>query len=212
MKTTLAIAVLASTLLSAAPAAIILSEIDLVGNKVEIVNTGPANVDLTGYWLCNRLNGSPFYQAITTGLIDLPNSTDGNLQLAAGDVMTLQLTASFIPDASGEVGLYLNNSGYGNAANIVDYVGWGADGQRDSVAATAGIWTSGTFVNVSGITAGQTVQLAFGQPGNSATQYQLRPSTIGVAQSVPEPSSIALALIGGVALLNRRNRRAARSN
>jgi hypothetical protein len=135
------------------------------------------------------------------------NSTDNNLILAPGDVMTLQLTASFITDATGEFGLYLNSSNYGSAANIVDYVGWGADGVRDSVAAAAGIWTAGTFASVAGSGAGQTLQLKFGAPGNAASDYQIASATIGVAQSVPEPSSVLLGACGIAGLALRRVRR-----
>jgi hypothetical protein len=187
-------------------AAAIISEIDLLGNKVELVNDGAVNVDLNGYFLCNRFTGSPFYQALITSMIDLPNSTDGDLVLGPGHIMTLQLTASFITDATGEFGLYRNGSNFGSSANIVDYVGWGADGVRDSVAAAAGIWTNGTFVNVSGLTTGQSIQLKFGQPGNSAGDYEIRSSTIGVAQSVPEPASAGLLALGGWMLVHRRRR------
>jgi hypothetical protein len=206
MKTLLT-SFLSCAALASLQATVVISELDLIGDKVELVNAGPGNVDLTGYFLCNRLTGAPFYVALTTSLIDLPHSTDNNLLLAPGDVMTLQLTASFITDASGEFGLYLNNTSFGNAANIVDYVGWGADGVRDSVAATAGIWVNGTFVNVAGSGPGQTIQLGFGLPGNSVSDYQINPSTIGFAQSVPEPSSFAIMMLGGIALLARRSQR-----
>jgi hypothetical protein len=209
MKTALALALPFASVLSLHGATVI-SEIDLIGNKVEIVNTGPGTVDLTGYFLCNRFTSTVgFYLALTTGMIDLPNSTDGNLLLASGDVMTLQLASGFVTDATGEFGLYLNSSGYTNAANIVDYVAWGADATRDSVAAAAGIWTSGTFVSVAGSGAGQTMQLGFGQTGNSAAHYSFKPATLGVAQSVPEPSVLVLGVLGGVGLLTRRQRRKA---
>lgn len=197
-------AVLSCVSVASLQANVVISEIDVIGDKVELVNAGPANVSLAGYFLCNRLTGSPFYLALTTGQIDLPHSTDNDLFLAPGDVMTLQLSASFITDASGEFGLYLNNSNFGSAANIVDYVAWGADGVRDNVAATAGIWANGTFVSVAGSGAGQTIQLGFGLPGNSVGDYQIKPSTIGFAQSVPEPSAAAILMLGGLALLARR--------
>jgi phosphodiesterase/alkaline phosphatase D-like protein len=182
---TLFAAVMAS--LAIANADLVISEIDLTNNKVEILNTGPGTENLTGYFLCNRLNGSPFYPAITTSLIDLPNSSSSTLTLTAGQWITLQMTAGFIPDASGEVGLYISSSNFGLAANMRDYVGWGADGVRDSVAAAKGIWGSGTFVSVTGITAGQTIQLGAGLSGNQQSHYSLAASTIGVNQVTPPP-------------------------
>lgn len=171
-----------------ANADLVISEIDLTNNKVEILNTGPGTENMTGYFLCNRLNGSPFYPQVTTSLIDLPNSSSSTLTLAPGQWITLQMTAGFIPDASGEVGLYLNGS-FGTASSLRDYVGWGANGVRDDVAAAKvpPIWAAGTFVAVTGITVGQTIQLGAGLPGNSVADYSLAASTIGVNQVTPLP-------------------------
>lgn len=172
--------------LAVARAELIISEIDLANNKVEILNSGPGTENLTGYFLCNRLNGNPFYPQITTLLIDVPNSSTSTLTLAAGQWVTLQMTASFIPDGSGEVGLYVNGS-FDSASSMRDYVGWGANGFRDDVAAAKGIWAAGTFVTVTGITAGQTIQLGAGLSGNQASHYSLAASTIGVNQVTPTP-------------------------
>lgn len=189
---------------SASPGALVISEIDLANDKIEIVNTGTSSIDMTGYFFCNRFTGSPFYPAITTSLIDLANSSGSTLVVGAGQVITFQMTAAFIPDASGEIGLYLNSSNFGSATNMVDYVGWGADGTRDSVAAAKGIWASGTFVAVTGITAGQTIQLKQGLAGNSVDDYSLAASTIGFNQ-VPEPTVSLLAGLG-LFVLGRRRR------
>lgn len=190
---------------SASHGALVISEIDLTSDKVEIVNTGSTSIDMTGYFFCNRFNGSPFYPAIITSLIDLANSDTTSLVVGAGQVITFQMTAGFIPDASGEVGLYSNNLGFGSAANMVDYVSWGADATRDSVAAAKGIWAAGTFVSVTGITAGQTIQLGQGLAGNSVSDYSLATSTIGFNQ-VPEPTVGLLAGLGLFALGRRRRR------
>ena len=186
LKTLLAVA---TATLAVAKADLVISEIDLANNKVEILNTGPGSENLTGYYLCNRLNGSTFYIQITVPLIDLPNSSSSTLTLAAGQWITLQMTAGFIPDASGEVGLYTTNANFGLAANMRDYVGWGANGIRDDVAAlkVPPIWAAGTFVTVTGITAGQTIQLGAGLAGSSVAHYSLAASTIGVNQVTPAP-------------------------
>jgi hypothetical protein len=202
MKTTLLSVLALFTVFNSAQAAIVISEIDLVNNKVELVNTGSAAVDITAYWICNRLNGSPFYTAVGPGLIDVPNSSQNSLNILNGGILTLTLTAAIVPDASGEIGLYSTNS-FGSSASLVDYVGWGADGVRDSVAEGGGIWVSGSFVPVSGISAGQTIQLGQGLAGNVAADYQLAASTIGVNQ-VPEPGTALLAGLGALTLLRRR--------
>lgn len=183
--------------------ALVISEIDLANNKIEIVNTGTSNINMAGYYFCNRFNGSPFYIALTTALIDAPNSDTSILTLGAGQVLTFQMTAAYIPDLTGEIGLYLNNSNFGLAANMVDYVAWGANATRDSVASTKGIWGNGTFVSVTGITSGQTIQLGQGLAGNSRSDYSLAASTIGFNQ-VPEPATAFLAALGLLAMTRRR--------
>jgi len=185
--------------------ALVISEIDLANNKIEIVNTGTSNISMAGYFFCNRFNGSPFYIALTTALIDASNSDTSVLVLGGGQVLTFQMTAAYIPDASGEIGLYLNNLSFATAANMVDYVAWGANATRDSVAATKGIWGNGTFVNVTGIASGQTIQLGQARAGNQVSDYSVAASTIGFNQ-VPEPTTGLLAGLGLLAL-NRRRRK-----
>jgi hypothetical protein len=186
--------------------ALVISEIDLANNKIEIVNTGSSNINMAGYFFCNRFNGSPFYIALTTALIDAPNSDTSVLVLGGGEVLTFQMTAAYIPDASGEIGLYLNNSNFGSATNMVDYVAWGANATRDSVAATKGIWGNGTFVNVTGISSGHTIQLDYRSAGNQVSDYSLAPSSIGLNQvQIPEPTVGLLAGLGLFALNRRRN-------
>lgn len=173
--------------LSVLNAELIISEIDILNDKIEIINIGPGNENLTGYRLCNRLNGSPFYPTVAVDLIDAANSDNETLSLDPGEILTLQMGPGFIPDGSGEVGLYLDGS-FGSASSQIDYVSWGADGVRDSVAGTKGIWESGTFVDVTGMVAGQTLQLGQGLPGNSKDEYSLAASTIGIDQvSLPTP-------------------------
>ena len=178
-----------------ASADLVISEIDLAGNKVEIINTGTGNENLTGYFLCNRLNGSPFYPQITAGLIDTANSDTTTLMLGPGQILTLQMTAGFIPDGSGEVGLY-SSASFGSTTAMIDYVGWGVDGIRDSVAGSRGIWTSGTFIAVSGIQTGETIQLGVGLAGNSKDDHSLAATTIGenqvqVAAADPKVTSVS---------------------
>jgi|GEM_PF-4349136 len=185
---------------------IIISEVELAGSgvsKIELVNTGSTTIDLTNYWWCNRVNGSPFYQSVgaASDLYTGPGTTDPNaaLSVAAGDRIVLTIPAAFVPTGNGELGLYSSNS-FGSSSAIVDYLEWGGDGIRDSVAAAVAptpIWedtgNSTDYINVSSITAGYTIQLdvdAMGAElaGNSAGDYTIRPSSFG-SIAVPEPSS-----------------------
>jgi hypothetical protein len=72
-----------------------------------------------------------------------------------------------------------NVNNFGSASAIEDYVAWGGEGFRDGVAAVAGIWVVDEFIDVSGIGAGETIQLTFGQPGDSAVDYFIGASTLG---------------------------------
>ncbi len=169
---------------------LVISEIDLAGNKVEILNTGDSTKSLSGFWFCNLWQGSPVYIPIDSSMILPAQSTTTTLDLPAGGLISLQLSASFITDARGELGLYRNANSFGDAANMQDYVCWGAapsPSSRDLVAASFGIWQLGTFVDIAGITPGQTIQLKEGEDGNSAPDYQLATGTIGFNQVYPPP-------------------------
>ncbi len=190
-----------------AESAIIISELDILNNKVEIINDGATAVDLSSWFFCNRTLPSGRYRQFTTFTIDAANSTgDDNFVLDPSEILTVDLSVAFVPDVSGELGLYVNNTGYANSANIRDYVAYGADGQRDNVANGAGIWTTGTFVEVAGIAAGETLQLLPGADGNSTASYVLGASTIGNATNVPEPGAVFLLLASAAGCAVRRRR------
>jgi hypothetical protein len=173
-----------------AKANLVISEIDLVANKVEIVNTGSSTVNMAGYQWCNLWKGSPAYVALATSQIVAAQSTATTLNLPAGGVLTFQLTAGFITDLQGELGLYTTNS-FGTSTAIVDYVSWGGDAVRDAVAAgkVPPIWTTATFVAITAadITAGRSIQLGAGLAGNGFADYSLAAPTLGVNQVTPAP-------------------------
>ena len=200
----LASSILASLSIGFSNAAIVISEIDLANNRVELVNTGTSSVDLTNYWWCNRENGSPFYQQINTtnSVVDAGLSTGSLTTFGAGDILVLDISASFLPDINGELGLYNTNT-FGASAAIEDYVLWGNTGVRDAVAEGASIWTDNEFIDVSGLGAGDSIQLRNGELGNSASEYFLGASSFGV---VPEPSSTLLLSLGafGLGLIRKR--------
>jgi hypothetical protein len=115
-----------------------ISEVHEQEQWVELVNTGDGSVDISDGWIC------------VIGLYDQIR----DLTVVAGDTdLTLDPGGSVavewdeITAESGAVSFY-RSQGFGDAENIVDYVRWGADsgGGRESVAASAGIWNQGDFV------------------------------------------------------------------
>lgn len=105
---------------------------------VEIVNTGEGPVDISDGWIC--VIG--FYDRIR----DLPVvDGDADLTLAPGGAVAVEWDR--ITAGNGAVSFY-RSQGFSDADNIIDYVRWGADsgGGRESVAANAGVWNQGDFV------------------------------------------------------------------
>jgi len=156
---------------------IVISEVDLANDKVELINTGGSSVDMGAWWLCNRVNGSPFYATMASATIDAANSTATSLDVAPGEILTL-VVAGFLPDANGELGLYNTNS-FASTSAIEDYILWGGSGIRDATAQGAGIWTDNDAIGVSGLGAGQTIQLTSGAAGNQASDYEIAASSLG---------------------------------
>lgn len=109
-------------------------------NAVTVKNYGSASdpMDVSSYWLCNF----PDYNQLS-GMTVL----NGSLSLAVGASVTVTSTVS-LSSGDGELGLYNTNS-FNSAVAMEDYMQWGSAGhQRESVAVTAGVWTAGTFINV----------------------------------------------------------------
>ncbi len=176
-----------------ANANLVISEIDLVANKVEIVNTGTGSVNMAGYQWCNLWKGSNAYVAVSAGQIVASESTVTTLNLPAGAVVTFLVAGntagSFITDLQGELGLYINGS-FGASTSMVDYVSWGgASTGRDNVAQTKGIWVDNTSVTVTAadITAARSIQLGAGLAGNGFADYSLAAPNLGVNQVTPPP-------------------------
>ncbi|NND51245.1 MAG: T9SS type A sorting domain-containing protein [Flavobacteriaceae bacterium] len=96
------------------------------------------NIDVSTWWLCVF----PAYTQISA-------MTGANLDLAPGTSVTFTNSIP-INTADDELGLYHTGGNFGLAANMADYLQWGSAGHpREGVANTAGIWTTGTFINVS---------------------------------------------------------------
>ncbi|NNM30809.1 MAG: hypothetical protein HKO57_14920, partial [Akkermansiaceae bacterium] len=108
----------------AASAGVVLSEIDLAGNKVELLNTGPGALDFSGWQWCNFITGTPRYSLVTSSsTVDAGLSSPGATltNFGVGQIMVLSISASFLPDAVGELGIYLNGA-FNSSTSLQDYV------------------------------------------------------------------------------------------
>ena len=132
----------------AAEANIVLNEIEYLGDRVEILNAGTDEVDVSGYFLCfgpgtyRSLNALPVVSGSTT-------IQPGEFLVVTYD--QINATASQIngANATGGLGLYIDNSDFTDPNTLADFVQWGAAGSiRENVAVQAGEWTAGEFVTV----------------------------------------------------------------
>lgn len=102
---------------------------------VTLTNLGDASESIGNHWLCNF----PAYDQLNS----LP-VLGGSLSLMPGASVTVSWS-----DASGgdgECGYYSTNT-FTSAAAMIDYFEWGsAFHTRETVAVSAGLWASGTFV------------------------------------------------------------------
>ncbi len=162
-------------------ASIVLNEVGYLNNDIELYNNGDIAVDVSDYFLCL---GPGTYRRIG----DL--TVAGNLNLEPGDFLSI---AYDMPNAEGGIGLYANNLGFGDAANIRDFVQWGAaDSPRENVAVEAGIWTAGEYVMVVG---NADNSIAYDGQGNSATDWsETTTTTFGESNTftAPEIRSIVI--------------------
>ncbi|GAB1857718.1 hypothetical protein MHTCC0001_25550 [Flavobacteriaceae bacterium MHTCC 0001] len=108
-----------------------LTSVDPVSNVLTINNPGMSLVDLTDYQLCL---GPGTYVRIGT-----LTPINGNIMLAAGESVTLTYAMDEMADG---LSLFSNSSfGSSDAADLIDYVQWGAGNQpRVTQAVTAGRW------------------------------------------------------------------------
>ncbi len=147
---------------------IVLNEIEYLGDSVEIRNNGNETVDISDFFLClgpttyRQIGALPVVSGSTTlepGALLVV--TYDQINSAAGQISNVSGT--------GGLGLYINNSGFANAANLVDFVQWGASGStRETTAVEAGIWTDGEFVPVVNNPANSII---FDGMGNSASDF-----------------------------------------
>lgn len=104
---------------------------------VEIKNLGSSTVDVSTIQLCSF----PEYN-------ELQNLTlvSGNLMLGPGEFLVV--SGHNFGAIDDELGLY-TSAPYDDPANILHYVEWGSPGHfRSGTAVSAGVWTTGNFVNI----------------------------------------------------------------
>ncbi|MEM6319096.1 MAG: hypothetical protein AAF960_15590, partial [Bacteroidota bacterium] len=107
---------------------------------VKIKNFTGTAVDISGYSFCSKLSYST---ALSTQTL-----VSGSLNLMPGMEVEIQISSFNLDDTAADLGLYSTTSGYGSAANMVDFTQWGSGGNgRESVAVTKGIWTAGTYIS-----------------------------------------------------------------
>ncbi|MEM7312559.1 MAG: PEP-CTERM sorting domain-containing protein [Planctomycetota bacterium] len=188
--------------LSSVANAATITEVDLANNRIELVNLTGETIDMSGWFWCNRVNGTPsFYTSFANdGEIDTSLSTAGTSfgSFSAGDVMVIELGAGILNEPNGELGIY-DSSSFSSPDAVVDYIAWGANGVRDVEAQSAGLWIDNTFIPTP--TAGESIQLTFGTAGNIADDYFTGAPNLGTF--VPEPSTLGLLIVGLVFMIRR---------
>ncbi len=118
---------------------------------VVVTNVGGQSAELGAHWLCVF----PSYQQLPAHTVEPGQSVAIGLDTAPppdligfAEVFDLGPVVGTPQAADGEMALY-TAADFGSATAIADYVQWGSgDHQRSSVAAEAGIWTPGAFVEV----------------------------------------------------------------
>lgn len=170
-------------------ASVVINEVAYLEGSVEIFNNGNVNVDLEDYFFCL---GPGTYRRIG----DL--ETQGNVDLAPGQFLVVDYA---MPNAAGGLGLYINNSDFTDPATLSSFVQWGEAGSpRENVAAAAGIWTAGDFVEVLGNAANSIV---FDGEGNAASDWsETSTPTLGAVNVFDAPSQNASIILNEVAYLN----------
>lgn len=188
-------------LAGAAPGNVVISEVDLTNSRVELVNTGSLAVNISNYRWCNRVSGAPqFYPGVSSATINEEFSTTPDLVLLPTEVLVFDLTPSFLPQAGGELGLYLPAGGFGSRAALLDYINWGNSlGVRDSVADDPpAIWETNAAIDTSSMGVGETIQLKPGAVGDSVGDYEVASASIGHDQSSAPGVELRITAVGAL--------------
>ena len=144
MKALLPIVISAFTLTGIASAQIRINEVgvdhEFMGQTewVELYNEGSSAVDVSSWYLCNF----PAYPQI--GNVGETTVLAGNTTIQPGEYLVVTFAA--LDTTGAEVGIYTTNSDFADPGTMVDYMEYITVGFRESVAVTAGVWTTGNPV------------------------------------------------------------------
>ena len=120
--------------------------VDAGSDQLVVKNFGNTAIDISAYRFC-----SLFAYTAEAGITTDMNIESGNLNLGPGESVTL--SGWPLDNVDADVGLYVagNNTIFGDDANMVDFMQYGAAGNgREGVANTKGIWTAGEFIGGAG--------------------------------------------------------------
>ncbi|MFM7103893.1 MAG: hypothetical protein ACKOW8_00105, partial [Flavobacteriales bacterium] len=117
--------------------------VDPANHQIQIKNFGMMAVDISTYQLCALFD----YQTLNQAPVTI---STGDFNLSPDESVTITWNNSggvgFLTTAS-DIGLYLPSGNFGSAANMVDFMQYGAGGQgRENVAVAGGRWTAGQFL------------------------------------------------------------------
>ncbi len=159
---------------------------DAGNQKIELINKGPASVDLSNWSICIQLNYKRFPAGATIpqgGLYIIHVNKSGS------NTPTEMYTGPYVNiNAAGDgISLYHTFSGFSVAANMEDFVQFGGGGKpRENTAVAAGLWVAGTFVPLGA--EGESVAWSGTQVlPHTISQYCNEAPTIGAANACGAP-------------------------
>ncbi len=184
-----------ANIITAQVRSVVINEVEyLIDDEIELYNNGNVSVDLSNYWMCFGPG-----QYFRIGDAAATSIVSGNVDLAPGEFLVISPVVLSAPDDAGGLGLYANNSGFGDSANIRSFVQWGASGNvRESVAVEAGIWNAGGFVP--NVASGSSI--AFDGEGNTSDDWaETTTPTLGEANVITAPAEVRSVVINEVEYL-----------
>jgi len=163
---------------------VVLNEIEYLGDRVEILNTGATEADINDYFLCL---GPGTYRRIGDLTNDTAAIAPGGFLVVTYDLLNTGAGQISGVSGTGGLGLYINNSGFANPETLADFVQWGATGSiRETTAVAAGIWTAGEFVAVTNL---EGTSIIFDGEGDTAADFSetTEPSFGGINGNATAP-------------------------
>jgi len=150
-----------------------------VDQLVELKNTGAFSIDVGGWVFCHQLDYSSVIPDGTTipagGLLTCHFNQSGTNSSSAiyfpGDVL----------GTTSDLGLYINGNNFSSASNMHAFVQFGGlpGTGRQSVAASAGLWTTNAFIP--NPAAGSSVELCLGDASQVSSWVATASPTLGVS-------------------------------